>query len=693
MSRNPHSTARLYAKPTILGAGLMFLSLSILPSTADIVSVVEEGLGGDAPAIFEPNGDGADGAVFGEDVLTFSDRTHQHNGAAFDDFTGEPTVGGSIIVELPDYLVGNPYIRFANNARDNADYAATITTDVPSTFYLLIDNRLDGIAGSTGSSNSTDPELGGTLEWVLDGGWERVNTGISPEGLPDYVAVDEGGDSVGPGEGLNQFYSVYKFPVPATEVVVNSNGIGGSNMISVVVAPDDGGVIPPIASFRGSPNSIDFGESTALKMLVNPGVTVAEIDQEIGDVLEKVDDEGNASVDIMPTVDTTYTLTVETPEGSATAEATVEVNLISEFSADSIFLDSGAPVTLSWKVRPDATVTIEPGIGDVTASIGADGSGTSVITPTESSTTYVLTASGSERQEKLEVSVLVKPAGEQFALLDIGALDGQVEEGAANEEQIGAGNAGENGLNLEISDAIEVTALSGESFSIAIDNIDPDESEIGGLDWRDRGDAVEDEPLAYLGEDLVKNNAGMIRVTLLGLPAGAFNVMSYHLDPTFSQCEEINILVTDALGIAQETGSVGSAATAPVVPVSGLEAGVMNEHVAIFSITSNGEDDVMIYFDGQNAGDTEVPLNGLILFREGGGQDFVITNITRERGASQLQLQWNSTAGATYLLETSTDLSNWLEIDDGVESDGATTEYTVSGISAEDRERYYRVGR
>lgn len=675
-------------------AALALLVASQFQADADIISVEEVGLEGDAPAIIEPNGDGAEGVFFDEESLTFSDRTHQHNGAAFDDFSGEPGTGGAIIAGLPEYLVGNPYVRFANNARDNSGYQATITADQPSTFYLLIDNRLNGPAGNTGSPNSTDPELGGTLEWVLEGGWERVNTGISPEGLPDYTGVDESGDGFGPGEALNQFYSVYKFPTTTTSVVVGSNGVGGSNMISVVVGPAEDGELPPIASFRASPGAIAFGAASSLNFLLNPSATLAQIDREIGSVLGRLDENGSGAVEVSPAVDTTYTLEVESPAGNATAEATVTVNLLSRFETESTFIEPGTSTTLTWKVRPDATVTIEPDIGNVTASVGPDGSGTTVVSPGGATTTYVLKAKGSGREETAQVSILVQPAGQRFALLDIGALGGQVEPGATGDGQVGAAAAGTNGTNLEADDAIALVSETGDAFSVAIDNLDPEELDVGGLDWRDRGNANTEEPLAALGEDLVKNNAGMIRVTLDGLPAGTYNIMSYHLDPDFSQCEEIGILVSDAAGEARETGITGSAFVEGAIPgVAGLTAGLMNEHVAIFSITATGEDPVRIYFDGQGASDTEVPLNGLILFTEGGGGDFRITRVRRDVGAGEVQLQWLSTAGATYRLETSVALNGWLEIDDGVASGGATTDYTVSGVPVAEPERYYRVGR
>ena len=46
---------------------------------------------------------------------------------------------------------------------------------------------------------------------------------------------------------------------------------------------------------------------------------------------------------------------------------------------------------------------------------------------------------------------------------------------------------------------------------------------MGGLDWRDCGNGILADifglPLIKVGEDLVKNNQGVIRVTLSDLPA------------------------------------------------------------------------------------------------------------------------------------------------------------------------------
>ncbi|YCM42362.1 chitobiase/beta-hexosaminidase C-terminal domain-containing protein [Verrucomicrobiaceae bacterium 227] len=209
----------------------MFL-IPLLSSTlhAGLTKVTETGLGGDTAAIVATD--------FGEDSLTFSDRTHEHNGAAFSGTV--LNTGGALVVPLPAYLLGGDYVRFANNARENNPYRAEVVADVSSDFYLLVDNRLDGPGGTTGSPNTTDPVPGGPLQWILDDGWVRVNTGISPGGLPDYTGVDESGNGVGAGQGLNQFYAVYRLS-GFTTVTLGACGIGGGNMFSLVVVPTEGG--------------------------------------------------------------------------------------------------------------------------------------------------------------------------------------------------------------------------------------------------------------------------------------------------------------------------------------------------------------------------------------------------------------------------------------------------------------------
>ncbi|MEZ5324730.1 MAG: LamG-like jellyroll fold domain-containing protein [Verrucomicrobiales bacterium] len=68
--------------------------------------------------------------------------------------------------------------------------------------------------------------------------------------------------------------------------------------------------------------------------------------------------------------------------------------------------------------------------------------------------------------------------------------------------------------------------------------------------------------------------------------------------------------------------------------------------------------------------------------------EIAIINITYSGGAPTIE--WTSEPGATYLIEGTATLPNWVEIDDEVESEGATTRFTDT---VELPEFYYRVTR
>ena len=650
-------------------------------ASAAITNVSETNLGAEDAAQI--------GNGFGEDVLSMSDRAHQHNGAAFNSGTNLLSNTGDLIVPLPDYLLGHDYVRFANDARALADYSATVTADSATVYYLLVDNRVNGPAGTNGSPNTDDPALGGTLQWVIDAGWERVNTGISPNGQADYTAVDEGGDSVGAGIGLNQFYAVYKFPVLTAHVVVRNNGMTDTNMVAVVAEP---AVAPPeaIVSFLAQPNDLPPGESTLLTWLIDPTASTASIDQGIGNILPGTSAAGAGSMSVTPEVDTTYTLSVTSPNGTEAAPVTVTVQPLAYFRADNTFVDAGDPVTLSWRVRTDATVSIS-GIGDVGPQTDADGIGSLIVEPTES-TTYTITATAGGREEQFSVLIGVNPAGPTYALIDIGATGGQVEPGAVGGVEHGAGPNNTNGAALA---EVTLTSDTGDDFTIAIDNLDPSGAAVGALDWRDRGNAPA-TPLAFLAEDFVKNNEGMIHVTLGSLPAGTYNVISYHLDPTNSQCPNIRILVTDANGVAVDTNARGDASFATIPQVAGLTTGLVDSKGARFQVTSNGVDLVMIYFDGvADPVDDEVPFNGLWI-TQAPVEAFEAVGVSRTvaGGTASATIEFTSTPGQIYSVWTSPDLVAWTELNDNVPaSAGDTTTFTESNIPLDVIERYYRVQR
>ena len=70
---------------------------------------------------------------------------------------------------------------------------------------------------------------------------------------------------------------------------------------------------------------------------------------------------------------------------------------------------------------------------------------------------------------------------------------------------------------------------------------------------------------------------------------------------------------------------------------------------------------------------------------------FAITSISRVAGSRDVMLTWNSRSAKTYGIDRSTNLVDWEEVNDGVESEGTSTTYIDNTVSPETREAYYRV--
>lgn len=203
-----------------------------------------------------------------------------------------------------------------------------------------------------------------------------------------------------------------------------------------------------------------------------------------------------------------------------------------------------------------------------------------------------------------------------FGLIDIGATEGRPDLNVLVDNmavgQIGAGVNNENGPLLEPR---TMTSSLGDTFTIALDNVDETGAGVGRIDWRDRGDSVLADlaglPLIKLAEDFVKNNNGILRVTLGDLPAGPYEVTSFHIDSDNTQCEAIKILVDNGDGSGYvDTGVLGNSNFA-AGGIGGLTPDVVLSSGATFSFVADGVNPVSILFDGRAAADTEVPLAGL----------------------------------------------------------------------------------
>lgn len=75
--------------------------------------------------------------------------------------------------------------------------------------------------------------------------------------------------------------------------------------------------------------------------------------------------------------------------------------------------------------------------------------------------------------------------------------------------------------------------------------------------------------------------------------------------------------------------------------------------------------------------------------QELGGSNFAVTEIVRDRATGEVVITWNSQPQRSYAVESSSDLTTWTELDDGVASEGESTSFTVAAPEATDE--YYRV--
>ena len=160
-------------------------------------------------------------------------------------------------------------------------------------------------------------------------------------------------------------------------------------------------VVPPVTadSFAANPSGIDSGQSSTLTWTTSNATSVSI--SGVGAV------SADGSTTVWPSATTTYTLTANGTGGPVTRQVTVTVNppsvTIDSFVASPTSITSGQSSTLSWTTSNATSVSIDQGIG----TVSADGSTT--VWPT-STTTYTLTADGTGGPATRQVTVTVTAA-------------------------------------------------------------------------------------------------------------------------------------------------------------------------------------------------------------------------------------------------------------------------------------------
>ncbi len=196
-----------------------------------------------------------------------------------------------------------------------------------------------------------------------------------------------------------------------------------------------------------------------------------------------------------------------------------------------------------------------------------------------------------------------------YALIDIGPEAHRLEPGAVgfDPSDTSLPDNWQGGIDLS---GYGLTSDTGDAFTISIDDTNQSGADQGQIDWRDRGDGSSDS-LVRIGEDFVKNNSGIVRVTLDGLPAGLYEATSYHYDPDYGQAESIAIHVDAGSGFS-DTGVVGDSSPGGG-GVGAITTAKMVASSATFDFLADGVNPVVIVFDATAALDTEVPVSGLNL--------------------------------------------------------------------------------
>ncbi len=203
----------------------------------------------------------------------------------------------------------------------------------------------------------------------------------------ETVSIDNGIGAV----DLNGSRSVQ--PTVTTTYTITATGAKGTATDSVTVTV----IQPPTVSLSAAPASIIAGGSSTLTWTSSNADSVS-IDNGIGSV------DLNGTKSVSPSATTTYTITATGAGGTASDTATVEVSPADapaiSISAASESIAAGSSTQLSWQSSNVDTVSIDNGIGEVTANASRS------VSP-DHTTTYTITGSGAKGTVSAQVTVQV----------------------------------------------------------------------------------------------------------------------------------------------------------------------------------------------------------------------------------------------------------------------------------------------
>lgn len=463
--------------------------------------------------------------------------------------------------------------------------------------------------------------------------------------------------------------------------IVRTGGVNGGAVSgwiqfdNIVLEIDESAIVcsDAICNFSTAAASVAPGTPVSLNWLTASDAVVS-IDNGVGAVTA-----GSGSVEVTPAKSTTYTLT--STLGGVTETATVEV------SVDLLFGFSAAPAlvspvqktaTLQWTVdgADDVTVSIDQGVGDVTA-LTSSGFGSVNVSPI-ADTTYIITVTrpNTPTDEVETASVFVDFEFDDYkSLWQLGVADGT--PGEFNQE-VGGANP-EPGSPTNRDDDYYFAGIYESVGIVAADEIVTDPIEQNGTS----ANAVGFERAIVAGDPDVRIH--FILSEEDAAPGKEFRFQTILQSGGWWDAEA----AVSGVGFGTHdvemrfNGVLFFTQSEIVSPVP------VREHLATETVKAvAGENIIQITRTGGDSNPaTPGASNGWIQFDylslESRGDatsalGFRITDFSHNATSGQTSLTFPSRLGQTFKIETSPDLESWTAIETTLPADADGTETTYS---------------
>ncbi|MCK4564304.1 MAG: hypothetical protein KAU94_06500, partial [Verrucomicrobia bacterium] len=537
-------------------------------------------------------------------------------------------------------------------------------------------------SGLTASSftildNLTAPGKGGIT------GIEIVNTSLIQDFSSDQTSVVAGStvtlswqapfaDTLSIDQGIGDVTGL-----TSTQVVVNAAttytlmAIGGGTTNTASVAVSLISTPPVVQSFTISSTNVLAGSEVTLSWQVDEATTLS-IDQGIGDVT------GLTSTQVVVSVDATYTLTATNIHGTDTASVTVTLittpPVIQSFTSTSLHVFPDSPeVTLSWQVDDATVLGIDQGIGDVTGI-------TSTQIVISASATYTLTASNVNGSSTESIEITLHESPVLFSSSFDGNTGAYVFAGSTDNE-LGFATLGITDWTTDASvTAIsDLTAISTTSGGFAQTQ--------GGTATYANGDAVYISRNLNLdtspqrGFSLTFTTGTQQKLAILKILSGISNNTGltdhyYTTDLTYSLSG--GTLGAPVTGTTTEDYSIGPAYHTVDFDLTGTTIGAGTYTLEVYQSNMDGLGCYAIY-------------DGILLAAYPRNAATISGSSGPVSGGTEMAITWGSDIGASYTVETNSNLiisGNWKPFMSSIAGTGG--EITITNAIGPDQ-TFYRV--